>query len=79
MSPLLDGTRVVEVGGRGAGVCTRLFAELGADVVAVHAPGAHIGFDLERGAAIVLHKNKRHRSLDLSSADGRASFDHLAA
>lgn len=79
MSPLLDEIRVIEVGGRGAAICGRLFAELGAEVLSVHQPGARVGAGAEPGEAIVLQSGKRHREIDLASESGRASFDQAAA
>ena len=77
MSPLLEGIRVIEVGGRAAAVCARLFGELGADVLALHEPGARVGADAAPGEAIVMQANKRHLTVDLASADGRASLQRL--
>ena len=79
MSPVLDGIRVIEVGGRAAAVCTRLFGQTGADVLALHQPGARFGRDAEPGEAILLEANKRHITVDLGSAEGRATLDRLAA
>ncbi len=77
MSPLLDGIRVIEVGGRAAAICCRLFAELGANVVAVHDPGTGTG--AAPGESFALRANKHHLELDLASPAGRASFDGLCA
>ena len=79
MSPLLEAFRVLEVGGRRAAICGRLFAQLGADVLVVHRPGERFAADAEPGEALVLEANKRHVALDLSAAADRASFARLAA
>ncbi|MEX2229740.1 MAG: CoA transferase, partial [Dehalococcoidia bacterium] len=50
MSPLLRSLRVLEIGGRGAAICGRLFAELGADVLAVRTAQAGAAVDDEARA-----------------------------
>ncbi len=78
MSPLLAGVRVLEVGGRAAAVCGRLFAQLGADVLVVHRPGAGERTE-ESGEDLALSANKRRTSINLADAAGLASFKRLTA
>ena len=79
MSPLLEGVRVIEVGGRAASICGRLFAEMGADVLAVRPPGDAASGHAGAGETLVFEANKQHLTLDLAGETGRASFRALAA
>ena len=74
MSPLLSALRVIEVGGRGAAVCGRLFAELGADVLSVRVPDGGTGSASE---AAVFDACKRIIELDLLAPTGRPGLDGL--
>jgi crotonobetainyl-CoA:carnitine CoA-transferase CaiB-like acyl-CoA transferase len=78
MSPILSETRVIEVGGRSAAVCGRLFAQLGADVLVVRRPG---GSDPAEAPAedVALAANKRRTSIDLADASGLRAFERLSA
>jgi crotonobetainyl-CoA:carnitine CoA-transferase CaiB-like acyl-CoA transferase len=79
MQPLLDRTRVFEVGGRAAAVCGLLLGQLGADVLVVPVPTAPGDDEAVPGEAPALAANKRRAALDLTGADGPAAFDRLAA
>lgn len=75
MTSLLADLRVVEVGGRSARVCGRLFGQLGADVAHVRWP-----VTADDGAAedLALMANKHATSIDdLSVEPGRAAFEQL--
>jgi crotonobetainyl-CoA:carnitine CoA-transferase CaiB-like acyl-CoA transferase len=78
-SGMLAGLRVVEVGGRSAAICGRLFAQLGADVLAVRPPGASPPADASPGEDLALSANKRSIALGLDDAAGRATFERLVA
>jgi crotonobetainyl-CoA:carnitine CoA-transferase CaiB-like acyl-CoA transferase len=78
MSPILGGVRVLEVGGRGAAVCGRLFAQLGADVLVVRRPGAQGPREAAPGEALVLAANKRQVTLDLAGPSGHSAFARLS-
>ncbi len=77
MSPLLSGVRVVEVGGRAGSVCGQLFAEMGADVLTLHIPGAPFGSD-DAGESIIFRANKRHVDADLATENGKMLFARYA-
>ncbi|MCV7442887.1 CoA transferase [Mycobacterium paraense] len=68
--PLLDGVRVLDLSSGGADAVTRLFADLGADVLKVEPPGGNLGRDelpTLAGASIpfaVHNANKRSAVLD---------------
>jgi crotonobetainyl-CoA:carnitine CoA-transferase CaiB-like acyl-CoA transferase len=72
MSPLLDDVRVLEIGGRGAAVCGLLFAQLGADVIAVPAPDRR-----PRTDDIALQANKQ--VIDAGSGAAGAAVQELLA
>lgn len=74
MDPLLRSLRVLEVGDRAAAICGRLFAELGADVLAVRAPGGPR--PPTDGEARLLDAAKRTLALDPTAA---ADAERLAA
>jgi len=86
---LLDGITVVELAeGIAGSYCGKLFADLGADVVKVEAPGgdelrhresaAHDADGLCRGGAFLhLNTNKRSMVVEASSTDGRRCMDTL--
>lgn len=74
---MLEHIRVLELGGRGAAVCGRLFAQLGADVLAVRLP-EHDGLDRwSSGENLALSANKRHTSIDPTTSTGMSALDHL--
>ena len=80
MIPLLSSLRVLEVGGRGAAVCGRLFAELGADVLSIRAPdGVPDGTSnaADSNEALIFDARKRITELDLLTSDGRERADRL--
>ncbi|HXH22387.1 MAG TPA: CoA transferase [Dehalococcoidia bacterium] len=76
MSPILDGVRVLEAGGRAAAVCGLLFAQLGADVVVVPTPPARRepGDPAEAGA---LSANKRVLGVDTSAEERAGALARL--
>lgn len=71
--------RVLEVGGRGAAVCARLFAQLGADVLVIGEPLRPSQPAGAVGEALALTANKRYVSIDLREAGSRARCLQLAA
>ena len=80
MIPLLSSLRVLEVGGRGAAVCGRLFAELGADVLSIRATdGVPDGTSnaADSNEALIFDARKRITELDLLTSDGRERADRL--
>ena len=89
--PLMEGVRVVELGGGiAASYATKLFADFGADVIKVeppegdvtrrHAPYVGGVADPERSATFLhLNTNKRSIVVDLSTQAGRATAGALAA
>ena len=77
MSPILEGIRVLEVGGRSAAVCGRLFAQLGADVLVVRRPDVSGRGAGAPGEELALSANKRLTSLDLAESADVASFERL--
>jgi crotonobetainyl-CoA:carnitine CoA-transferase CaiB-like acyl-CoA transferase len=78
MSPILTGIRVLEIGRRGAAVGGRLFAQLGADVLAVRGPDA-ADDDASGAEYLALSANKRHTVIELADPAGSAAFDKLVA
>ena len=82
---LLDGVRVLDLSSGVADAVTRLFADLGADVLKVEPPGGGLGRDALptlRGASIafaVHNANKRSAVLDPFDDDDCARFVDLAA
>ena len=79
MSPLLDAVRVIEVGGRTGAICGRLFAELGADVIAVRGRRDSVRDHAAAGETLAFEANKRQLTIDIADAAGRASLGALAA
>jgi crotonobetainyl-CoA:carnitine CoA-transferase CaiB-like acyl-CoA transferase len=87
----LDGLRILEVGRSvAAAYATKLFADLGADVVKIEPPAGdptrqrgpfpHGEPHPERsGLFLYLNTNKRGIALDLRQPRGREAFDRLAA
>ena len=84
----LDGLRVLDISGPSGFYCTKLLADLGADVVRVEPPGddpnhqAGPLFDGETDPNQSLyrwhfHTNKRSVLLDINSSSGRRVFDSL--
>ncbi len=82
---LLDAVRVLDLSSGVADAVTRLFADLGADVLKVEAPGGCLGRDAQptlRGASIsfaVHNANKRSAVLDPFDDEDCACFLDLAA
>ena len=85
MIKVLSGVRVVEQGtfitGPAAGM---LLGDLGADVIKIEQPGSGDPFRAFKGGLYSPHfqtynRNKRSVTLDLKSADDRATFDELIA
>jgi crotonobetainyl-CoA:carnitine CoA-transferase CaiB-like acyl-CoA transferase len=86
--PLLAGYRVLDLADERGAYCTRVLADLGADVIKVEPPGgcasrhlppfAHDQPDRERGLYhLVYNANKRSITLDLDTASGQALFRAL--
>jgi crotonobetainyl-CoA:carnitine CoA-transferase CaiB-like acyl-CoA transferase len=75
---MLDAVRVLEVGGRAAAICGRLFAQLGADVITLHAPGRPVA-DRVADEELVFDANKRAATIDLTDDAGRDAFHARAA
>jgi itaconate CoA-transferase len=83
----LHGLRVVGLEHSVAGpLCTRLFADLGADVIKIERPGmgdfARTWDEHAQGEGAQfwwLNRGKRSVALDLQNSDDRASFDELLA
>jgi benzylsuccinate CoA-transferase BbsE subunit len=90
----LEGIRVLEIAGAAVQYCGKMFADLGADVILVEPPagastrGAAPFFDGpldDNGQAVrslpfvYLNTGKRSVTLDLQTAEGRASLHRLAA
>ncbi len=86
MSAPLEGVKVLEVGNFiAAPFCTMQLADLGADVVKIERPG--VGdivrstgpfIDGESSPYLLINRNKRSLSLDMSKEEGKAVFAHLA-
>jgi crotonobetainyl-CoA:carnitine CoA-transferase CaiB-like acyl-CoA transferase len=80
---LLDAVRVLDLSGDGADTATRLFADLGADVLKVEPPGGSPGRDaLPTLAGVSLpfavhNANKRSAVLNPHDEDGRRTFFEL--
>ncbi len=87
MTAPLAGVKVLEVGNFiAAPFCTMQLADLGADVIKIERPG--VGdivrstgpfIDGESSPYLLINRNKRSLSLDMSVDEGRAVFEHLAA
>ena len=84
----LDGLRILDLSGPAGFYCTKLLADLGADIVRVEPPGGdgdHLPgpfFDGETDPNQSLyrwhfHTNKRSILLDISSSSGRKAFESL--
>ena len=85
----LHGIRVLDASGPAGAYCSKLFADLGADVVLVEPPAGHalrrrgpfIG-DVEDGERSIpfayFHTSKRGVTLDLDRREGQESFRRLA-
>ncbi len=74
--PPLDGIRVLDLSTEVGAYCTKLLADLGADVVKVEPPGG----SPERSAGLSFlhfHRGKRGVSLDPDSGEGRAQLERL--
>ncbi|MDP6422398.1 MAG: CoA transferase [SAR202 cluster bacterium] len=86
----LEGVRVLDISGPAGFYCTKLMADLGADVVRVdppesdpdHSPGPFFGDEPDENQSLYrwhFHANKRSVALDISSAPDREVFDSLLA
>lgn len=86
----LDDIRVLDLAGEIGQYCTKLLADLGADVIKIEAPGGdpvrHLPpfYKNEDGEQrslywLNLNTNKRSMTLDIEDADDRATFAKLAA
>ena len=84
----LDGVRVLDISGPAGFYCTKLMADLGADVVRVdapvddpdHSPGPFFGGEPDQNQSLYrwhFHTNKRSILLDIDSSSGRRVFDSL--
>lgn len=84
----LDGVRVLDVTGPAGFYCTKLMADLGADVVRIDAPNGHyaespkpfFGDQTDPNRSLYrwhYHTNKRSILLDVRSASDRKLFDSL--
>src|SRR4030088_2251571 len=89
---VLEGMRVIDLGtGVSGGVCPKLLADFGADVIKVERPGSgdptrllppFLGGppDAEQSAAFLhLNTNKRSLTLDIESPTGREILARLVA
>ena len=83
-----DGLRVVDLSGPSGFYCTKLLADMGADVVRVEPPdgetdhllGPFFGDEADPNLSLYqwhFHTNKRSMLLDISSSSGRKVFDSL--
>jgi crotonobetainyl-CoA:carnitine CoA-transferase CaiB-like acyl-CoA transferase len=92
MARALEGIRVLELGrGVGAAYATKLFADLGADVVKIEPPGTGdptrrrgpfaggVAHPEKSGLFLYLNANKRGVTLDPTKPAGRAAFERLVA
>jgi crotonobetainyl-CoA:carnitine CoA-transferase CaiB-like acyl-CoA transferase len=79
MGAILEHIRVLEIGGCGAAVCGRLFAQLGADVLAVRYSADGVTGRLSIGEGLALSANKRCADIDLANAAGQAVIKRLVA
>ncbi len=86
----LDGIRVLDLAGEAGMYCTKLLADLGADVILMEPPdgaaarriGPFYGDESNSNKSLYfwnLNTNKRSVTRDLGSADGQESFRRLAA
>ena len=86
----LDDIRVLDLAGEIGQYCTKLLADLGADVIKIEAPGGdpvrHLPpfYKDEDGEQrslywLNLNTNKRSMTLDVEDADDRATFEKLVA
>lgn len=86
MTPPLQGVKVLEVGNfLAAPFCTMQLADLGADVIKIERPG--VGdivrstgpfIDGESSPYLLINRNKRSLSLDMSADSGKEVFSRLA-
>src|SRR5712692_1964418 len=85
----LDDIRVLDLAGEIGQYCTKLLADLGADVIKIEPPGGdpvrklppfyHDDESSESLYWLNLNTNKRSVTMDIASADGRALFEKLVA
>jgi crotonobetainyl-CoA:carnitine CoA-transferase CaiB-like acyl-CoA transferase len=84
----LTGRRILETGGGAAAYCTKLLADLGAQVIKLEPPGGEAGrceAPLLAGAAghsipfLYLNANKQSVVADLDTSEGQETFRALAA
>ena len=84
----LEGVRVLDITGPAGFYCTKLMADLGADVVRVdppngdakHSPGPFFAGEPDQNQSLYrwhYHTNKRSILLDIESSSGRKVFDSL--
>ncbi len=84
----LDGLRILDLSGPAGFYCTKLLADLGADVVRVEPPGGgssdllrpFLGAEADPNQSLYrwhFHTNKRSILLDINSSSGREVFDSL--
>ena len=84
----LAGVRVLDITGPAGFYCTKLMADLGADVVRIdppngdpeHSPGPFLGSEPDQNQSLYrwhYHTNKRSVLLDIKSRSGRGVFDSL--
>jgi benzylsuccinate CoA-transferase BbsE subunit len=86
----LDGVRVLDITGPAGFYCTKLMADLGADVVQIDppdpdpdvsgGPGPFLGNEPDQNQSLYrwhYHTNKRSILLDINSSSGRRVFDAL--
>lgn len=77
MSAWLSGIRVLEIGHRAAAICGRLFAELGAETIALRPAGAAEPASPEEWQ--VFDARKQVSDLDLNTAQARGALAELMA
>lgn len=86
--PPLEGLRVIDLAGEKGAFCTKLFADLGADVIKVEKPGGDATRNIGPFANDDPHQekslyfaynntNKRSVTLNLETVDGREIFEKL--
>jgi len=84
----LEGVRVLDISGPAGFYCTKLMADLGADVVRVeslesdpeHSPGPFFGDEPDENQSLYrwhFHTNKRSIALNIETTSGREAFDSL--
>jgi crotonobetainyl-CoA:carnitine CoA-transferase CaiB-like acyl-CoA transferase len=79
MGAMLEHIRVLEIGGRSAAVCGRLFAQLGADVLTVRHPADHRSTRSTSGEELALSAGKRDTVIDITDSTGWTALESLVA